>query len=70
VLVFWLFTAFLCLGLCAPANYLSIAVTGLGAIALSSALFVIIELNSLYDNGLFSVSGRPLHAALTHMAHG
>jgi hypothetical protein len=67
VLVFWLFTAFLCLGLSAPVNLLSITVTTLGAAALSSALFVIVDLSTLFDNGFFSISSTPLRTALSHM---
>lgn len=69
VLVFWLFTAFLCLGLAAPINRLTIIVTTLGAAMLSSALFVIVDLSTLFDNGFFSISSLPLRAALAHMPH-
>jgi hypothetical protein len=67
VLVFWLFVAFLSLGLSAPVNALTITVTTLGAAALASALYVIVDLSTLYDNGIFSISSVPMRTALARM---
>ena len=66
VLVFWLIVIYLCFGLSAPFNHLSFIVTALSALALSSALFVIIDLYTPYS-GLFTVSSVPPRAALGEM---
>jgi len=66
VLVFWLVVIFLCFGLSAPFNHLSFTVTALSALALASALFVIIDLYTPYT-GIFTVSSVPLRQALAEM---
>ena len=63
VLVFWLVVIFLCFGLSAPFNHLSFMVTALSAVALASALFVIIDLYTPYT-GIFTVSSEPMRQAL------
>ncbi|WP_284943882.1 hypothetical protein [Acidisoma cladoniae] len=67
VLVFWLMVIFLCFGLSAPFNILGAAVITLSAISLASALFVVIDLNTLFDNGFFTISSHPERDALAHM---
>jgi hypothetical protein len=67
VLVFWLMVIFLCFGLSAPFNVLGGAVITLSAISLASALFVVIDLNTLFDNGFFTLSSHPERDALAHM---
>ncbi|WP_428542433.1 hypothetical protein [Rhodopila sp.] len=69
VLVFWLSVIFLCFGLSCPVNPLSIVITSLSGVALTSALFVVIDLNTLFDNGFFTISSQSLRAALTEMPH-
>ncbi|HEX4507178.1 MAG TPA: hypothetical protein VH722_15720 [Alphaproteobacteria bacterium] len=69
VLVFWMSVAFLCLGLSAPANRLSLTVIALAALAMGSALFVIVDLDTLYDDGLFAISSGPMESALARMPH-
>lgn len=69
VLVFWLFIVFLCLGLNTPMNAVSAITVGLGAIALASALFVVVDLNGLYS-GIFIISSEPMRGALTQMLTG
>jgi hypothetical protein len=66
VLVFWLIVIFLCFGLSAPFNHLSFTVTGRSALALASALFVIMDLYTPYT-GLFTVSNLPARRALQQM---
>jgi hypothetical protein len=66
VLVFWVVVIFLCFGLSAPVNHLSFLVTALSAMALASALFVIIDLYTPYT-GLFTVSSTPMRQALAEM---
>jgi hypothetical protein len=69
VLIFWLFIVFLCLGLSTPINALSEITIGLTAIALSSALFVVADLDGLYS-GIFAISSTPMRDALTQMLPG
>ena len=66
VLLFWLVVIFLCFGLSAPLNHLSFMVTALSALALASALFVIIDLFTPYT-GVFTVSSVPVRQALAEM---
>jgi hypothetical protein len=66
VLVFWLVVIFLCFGLSAPFNHLSFMVTALSAIALASALFVIIDLYTPYT-GIFTVSSESMRQAVAEM---
>ena len=68
VLVSWLSIIFLCFGLSAPFNPLSIVIIFLGGLALSSALFVFIDLNTLFDNGIFTISSQSMRGALAHMS--
>jgi hypothetical protein len=67
VLVFWLMVIFLCFGLSAPFNYLAGAVILISAISLTSALFVVVDLNTLFDTGFFTISSGPERDALAHM---
>jgi hypothetical protein len=66
VLVFWLVVIFLCFGLSAPFNHLSFMVTALSALALASALFVIIDLYTPYT-GIFTISSAPARQALAEI---
>jgi hypothetical protein len=66
VFVFWLFIVFLCLGLNTPVNAVSLITISLGAIALASALFVVVDLNGLYS-GIFIISSEPMRGALAQM---
>ena len=67
VLVFWLSVIFLCFGLSSPVNPLSIVIIALSGVALGSALFVIIDLNTLFDNGFFTISSQSMRTALAQM---
>ena len=66
VLVFWLIVVFACFGLCSPRNGLALLVIILGAVSLSTALFVISELFRPYG-GMFGISSTTMRAALAHM---
>jgi hypothetical protein len=66
VLVFWLFIVFMCLGLNTPVNAVSLITIALGAVALASALFVVVDLNGLYS-GIFIISSEPMRGALAQM---
>ena len=65
-LVFWLAVVFTSFGLSAPRNLLSYAMVGLGALAIASAIYVIVDLDRPFD-GIFSVSSQPLRNALTEI---
>jgi hypothetical protein len=66
VLVFWAVVIYVCLGLSAPLNHVSFLTMTLSAIALSSALFVMIDLYTPFT-GIFKVSSQPLRAAIGEM---
>jgi hypothetical protein len=66
VLLFWLIVIFLCFGLSAPFNHLSFLVTALSALALASALFVIVDLYTPYT-GIFTISSEPVRQALAQV---
>jgi hypothetical protein len=67
VLTFWLTVCFLCIGLSAAFNPLAGMVILLSAVSLSSALFVIVDLNTLFDQGFFTISSQPERNALAQM---
>ena len=54
------------LGLNAPRNLLSYATVALGALAIASAIYVIMDLDQPFD-GIFSVSSQPLRDALIEL---
>jgi len=67
VLVFWLVIVFGSFGLTAPRNALSYTAIGLGGVSITSAMFVILELDTPFS-GLFTVSSQPLRDALAHLS--
>jgi hypothetical protein len=67
ILVFWLTATFGSFGLFAPRNYTVFATLGLGAVSVSAALFLVLELGSPFEGGI-TVSGEPLQRALVLMA--
>ncbi len=66
VLVFWLMVIFASFGLYTPPNGLVVAVVGLCAVRVASALFVILDMDLPYG-GLFGISSRAMRGALAHM---
>ncbi|GAB0114515.1 bestrophin-like domain [Acidisoma sp. C75] len=66
VLVFWAIVIYLCFGLSAPLNHVNAMTMTLSAVALASALFVIIDLYTPYT-GIFSISSAPLRGAIRIM---
>jgi len=67
ILVFWLTLMFISFGLFAPLNVTSITVLGVGAGAVSAAIFLVLELNEPLE-GLVKVSNGPLLYAVQHVA--
>ncbi|MGZ3472332.1 MAG: bestrophin-like domain, partial [Isosphaeraceae bacterium] len=66
MLVGWIMTIFVCLGLRAPANPLVIIVIMLLATTLSSMMFAIIDIVDPYK-GLYNISSKNMHYALDAM---
>lgn len=66
MLVAWIMTIFVCLGLRAPANPLVIIVITLSATTLSSMMFAIIDIVDPYK-GLYNISSKNMHYALDAM---
>jgi hypothetical protein len=67
ILIFWLTATFGSFGLFAPRNYTVFAALGLGAVSVSAALYLVLELGSPFEGGIM-VSGEPLQRALMLMA--
>lgn len=66
VLVFWLSSIFFSFGLYAPPNATVIVTMFLSALAVSAAIFLIVELNRPFD-GLLRIPSTPLHTALDYL---
>lgn len=66
MLVFWMLVIYLCFGLSAPLNHINVMALFLSALALTSALFVIIDLYAPFS-GLFTVNSEPMRNALDEM---
>lgn len=66
ILTFWLMLVFLSFGLQAPRKLLAAIVIGLGVISVSSAMFVIADLDLPYG-GLFGIPSTPMRNALADM---
>ena len=67
VLIFWLAVVFGAFGLNAPHNLLSYVMIALAALSISSAIFVILDLDTPFG-GVFTVSSEPLRHALMHLS--
>jgi hypothetical protein len=66
VLVFWLTVVFASFGLNAPINPLSYTIIALGGLAIASAIFVILDMDTPFD-GIFAVSSQPMRDALAQL---
>ncbi len=67
VLVFWLTVVFASFGLNAPRNVLSYTMIALGGLAIASAIFVILDMDTPYG-GVFTVSSQPMRDALAELS--
>src|ERR1700757_5347679 len=67
VLIFWLAVVFGAFGLNAPHNLLSYVTIALAGVSISSAIFVILDLDTPFG-GVFTVSSEPLRHALMHLS--
>jgi len=68
VLMFWLAVVFGSFGLTAPRNALSYTMILLGALAIASAVFVILDLDTPFTGSLV-VPSQPMRDALAHLSH-
>lgn len=68
VLVSWLVAIFISFGLFAPPNPTVIVTLLVGALAVSAAILIIIEMNSPFS-GILRISPAPLHDALSQLGH-
>jgi hypothetical protein len=68
VVVFWLSINFISFGLFAPHNATVIATLLLCALAVSGAIFLILELYSPFG-GMIQISSAPMRNALAHLGH-
>jgi hypothetical protein len=66
VVVCWLAVLFFSFGLFAPPNHTALVALFIAAVAVSGAIFLILELDQPFD-GLIRISGRPMDMALSHM---
>jgi hypothetical protein len=66
VMVFWLILVFVSFGLFAPRNVTAIASLFAAALAVSGAIFLILEMYMPFT-GLIQISSAPLRAALAHL---
>jgi Protein of unknown function (DUF4239) len=66
VMVFWLILVFFSFGLFAPRNVIAIASLFAAALAVSGAIFLILEMY-LPFTGLIQISSAPLRSALAHL---
>jgi hypothetical protein len=66
VLVFWLSLIFVSFGLFAPLNATVVVALFLGALSVSGAVFLILELDTPFE-GLMRISDEPLRNALAHL---
>ena len=66
VLLFWLTMLFLSFGLFAPRNVTVISVLLIGALSVSGAIFIILEMNHPLQ-GMIKVSSAPMRKALEHL---
>ena len=66
VLILWLAANFASFGLFAPPNYTVVATLALSALAVSSAIFIILEMYSPFS-GILGISPAPILEALRQM---
>lgn len=66
LMVSWLAITFGCYGLFAPRHATSIAILFVGSLVVSSAVFLILELDHAF-RGLIHISSQPLHNALSQL---
>jgi hypothetical protein len=67
VLVFWLAMIAMGLGLLAPRNGTMVAVTHVSVLALTSAIFLVLEMDRPFE-GLLKISDTPLRTAIKYLA--
>jgi hypothetical protein len=66
-LILWLFVLFVSFGLFAPRNRLVVAALLVAALAIASAVFLIVDMDSPYE-GMYFISPQPTQRALAQMS--
>jgi hypothetical protein len=67
ILVFWMTATFGSFGLFAPRNATALAALCLGAVSVSAALYLVLELGTPFEGGIM-VSGEPMQRAIALLA--
>lgn len=67
MLILWLFVLFVSFGLFAPRNGLVVAALLVGALAISGAVLLIVDMDLPYE-GMLVVSPQPMKLALAQMS--
>ena len=67
VMMFWLMIVFASLGLVTPRNLLALTMIAMGAVAIATAVFAIMEMDTPFS-GLITVSSDSLRDALAHLS--
>jgi hypothetical protein len=68
ILILWLFVLFVSFGLFAPRNSLVVAALLVGALAISGAVLLIVDMDSPFE-GMLVVSPQPMQQALAQMSN-
>jgi hypothetical protein len=68
IVIVWLAITFLSFGLFAPSNKTVIVTMMVVALAVSSAIFLILEMDQPFS-GVIQISSKPLDNALSHLGH-
>ena len=67
VLIFWLFLVFVSFGVFAPPNLTVVASLFLSALAVTGAIFLILQLGDPMHHSWLQISGEPLQRALSEI---
>ncbi len=66
-LVLWMGIVFACFGLVAPKNPIAYLILFLAGAAVASAVYVVVDLNTFFDEGFFSIPSTNMRQALRAM---
>ena len=68
IVVFWLAILFFSFGLFAPSNATAVAALLVGALSVSGAIFLVLEMDQPFS-GLIRISSQPMQTALSQLGH-
>lgn len=66
-LALWMAIVFACFGLVAPQNPIALIIIFLAGAAVASAVYVVVDLNTFFDDGFFSIPSTNMRQALRAM---